>query len=326
MFNIKKFLLTVALSPFSAFCAIASIESDQYPMSTVFYLSDYTSEQSEPQQTLWEQFPHHRKSQQVKFKYPDTKKKLVIISHAPGASRYAHSWLVPSLVEKDMIVACIEHRFFNIHERDFKELYSNVLARPVEIDIMAKNISKDDVFGSHIQSNDISIISVDDSSIAAILLGKGQLESLKLKEHQQRYALWNLWGPSTSKEMAQVDWTSQTVMPTDINYSKFILLNPRGKKAFYAQSLNKIKSPVLIISQNRVDIDNFHEEIEYLTTHITNSQLKELPQGSGELIFYSQCGQSSHPLLHPKCLEVGNTKQGIQKEIVQDIVNFIEKL
>ena len=315
IFAVLFFIFTTASA------SIASIELDDYPMSTVFYLSSYTNEQMSS--GTWEQFPSHRKDSDISFLNPDTPKKLVIISHAPGASRFAHTWLVPNLIEDDNIVVCIEHRFFNIHELDFKELYSNILARPYEIDIVAKNIIKHSNFKDVVSPDSISLITVDDSSIAGLLLTKAQLESLKIKEHQKRYAVWNLWGPKTSKDMAQVDWAAQTVMPTTFNLEHLVLINPKGKQCAYAQSLNQINTPTLIISRNRTDIADFHDEIEYLSTHIKNSRMVELPQDLDESIFYNKCGNPASPLISPSCLASDSNKEGVQQEISEKIANFI---
>ena len=312
-------LFTILSSPLNA--SVASFEFDEYPMSTIFYLS---TNQAEPAKfAFWEQFPTYKKHDNIKFLHPDTPKKLIIISHAPGASRFAHTWLVPGLVQEDNIVACIEHRFFNIHELDFKELYSNILARPYEIEMVTNNILKNKELQNIIDEKDITLITVDDSAIAALLLSKAQLEPLKLKEHQKKYALWNLWGPSTSQDMAQVDWASQALMPSETQFNKLILINPKGKQCAYAQSLNKIKTPTLIISRNRADLESFHEDIEYLVTHITNSKLVELSQGINENIFYNKCGQPSSTLVSPQCLSPDSTKEGVQKELSEKIVQFI---
>lgn len=322
MSQVRNFLILFIISCLSSLeASIASFEFDEYPMSTVFYLSTYNADENDI--GIWEQFPSYRKHDKVSFLHPEKPKKLVVISHAPGASRFAHTWLVPSLVKEDNIVICIEHRFFSVHELDFKELYSNILGRPYEIEIITRNILNDVELQKVIDTEDLTLITVDDSAIAGLLLSNTQLEPLKVKEHQKSYALWNLWGPNTSKDIAQVDWTSQSIMPSKTNFTKLVFLNPKGKQCAYAQSLNKIKTPTLIVSRNRAELDSFHEEVEYLLTHITNSKLVELPQGVSENIFYNKCGRSLSNLITPKCLSPDTNKEGVQKELSENIMKFI---
>lgn len=293
------------------------------PRATVFYLSALKSDDSTLGDALWQQ-PATPASGQISFFDPETRKKIVVISHAPGTSRLAHTWLVPHLVEKDMIVICLEHRWMNIYELDFRELYANILARPVEINLVMSQLWEDSHWEPFL-SKDATLVTFDDSSLAALLLAQAHLEPLKVKEHQQRYAIWNLWGPTISKQMAGTQWTGQTSLELQEKaFNRYILINPKGRNCAYAQSLNKIKDPFLIISRNRHDMSFFHDEIEYLSTHLKKSKLVELPNNNDEKIFYNLCTNTDHPLLKPNCLPSDSNKVGIQSEMGLQIAQFID--
>lgn len=299
---------------------IAYIDSEHYPMSTIFYLSGYQKNQIQ-NDTPWLQLPSIRSEEKLNFAFPDRSKNVVIIAHAPGASRYAHTWLVDELVKKDMIVVCIEHRLMNIHEVDYKELYSNVLARPVEIDFVIKQLRQDERFSQVIK--DISLITFEDSALAALLQAKGHIDSRALQEHQKRYALWTLWGPLVSKNMTQIDWSRKVIFDSQENIEKYVLVAPQGKKCFYAQSLNKIKTPFLIVSYNRANMQNFHDEIEYLTTHLTESTLLEMPVDTDKDIIFNTCNKSFETVIHCRCFPNNHPKIGIQKDLAKQIAQYI---
>ena len=220
-----------------------------------------------------------------------------------------------------MIVICIEHRLMNIHEVDYKELYSNILARPVEIDFVIKKFKQDDRF-SHLIKN-FSLIAFEDSSISALLQAKGHLEPLVLQEHQKRYALWTLWGPLVSKNMTQIDWSRQAIFESQEEIDKYVLIAPSGKKCFYAQSLNKIKSPVLLVSYHRSNMHDFHDEVEYLNTHLTQSTLIEMPVDTDKDIIFNTCNPDFETVLHCRCFPKNHPKIGIQADLSEQIAQYL---
>ncbi|MDN5871638.1 MAG: hypothetical protein L0H73_13065 [Nitrococcus sp.] len=250
---------------------------------------------------------------------------LVIFSHGAGGNGSIYAWFGEYLAARGYFVAMVYHYRANTYDRSALYVRNRLWQRPRDISLDITHLLQDEVWGPHIDPNQIGVAGHSQGGFSALWIGGAEVDP-ELFEAYQRGWKENLVVPAYIREQMRVDAAPARDVRDDRIKAAFAMA-PGDIQGFGmdAAGLRQMAIPAYIIVGAGDTPVPPKENAEFAAKYIPRAQLDVLPGPVGHEIFTNECDQVGRDNYPETCIDApGVDRSKLHEHIGNAALRFFD--